>query len=818
MDFSSLSLPIDDVLEDIKSTLQEHSRLVLAAPPGAGKTTRVPIALLNEAWASNGKILVLEPRRIAARAAATRMAQTLGEKVGDTVGIRARMDVRISPRTRIEVLTEGVFTRLILDDPELNGISAILFDEFHERSLDADLGLALALESQEALREDLRICPMSATLDTQGLPSFLNAPLIKSDGRAHPVETVYVGGNKTDRIEERVANAVRRALHEETGSILAFLPGAMEIKRTAERLNDVGSDVIVTPLYGGLSSSEQDAAIKPAPNGKRKIVLATDIAESSLTIDGVRIVIDSGLARVPKYAPDLNASRLETIRASRANADQRRGRAGRTQAGVCYRLWHEAETRGLPAFPSPEINNSDLSGLVLDLAQWGTTAPTSLQWLDQPPAGVWKASLESLQRLGAINDDGQLTVFGKDLCALPLPPRLAAMILKAKNTDNVFLASYIAALMSERGLGGNSVDAKERLSRFRNEKSQRAKSMQSLASRWSKQVGNSNSDFNTEDIGLIIASGFPDRIAKARSGKPGEFIMANGRAAMIDAADPLSAQEWLAIADVTGGGAVLRTTLAAAITEEEAKDIGQAKTKEVAQFDPKLNRLTARRVTSIGAIRLSQTPIAKPSGGAALQGLLDAVKKYGLKILPAHESLATLCLRLDFLHNNLGEPWPENFQNQLIDRCEDWLAPLLNKANDFSKLTTSKTVTAAKSLLDWQLISDLDKLAPDQWTTPTDRNVSITYDEEKGPTVSVKAQEFFGLSQHPFIALGRIPLNLEMLSPAQRPIAMTKDIVQFWQAGYLDMRKDMRGRYPKHDWPEDPRNAKPQRGVKRRPS
>ncbi len=820
MSHTSFSLPIDDVIDSIKTSLRSHTRLVLAAPPGAGKTTRVPLALLDEDWAQSGKILMLEPRRIAARAAATRMAQSLGERVGETIGLRARLDVRTSKSTRIEVITEGIFTRMILDDPELSGISAVIFDEFHERSLDADLGLALALEAQEALREDLRILPMSATLDTQGLPAFLNAPLIQSDGRAHPVTTHYLGRNQNARLEDEVASAIRTALKDETGSILAFLPGAMEIKRTAERLDQIDDNILITPLFGGLTPQEQDAAISPPPKGKRKIVLATDIAESSLTIEDVRIVIDAGLARVPRYDPSINASRLETIRASRANADQRRGRAGRTEPGVCYRLWHEAETRGLPAFPSPEITNTDLSNLVLDLARWGTHDPSTMRWLDAPPQGVWNASLALLQKLGAINENGQPTPSGLKLSDLPLPPRLAAMVMEADKFDTIPLAAHIAALISERGLGGKSIDARERLAQFSNDKSGRARAMRDMANRWAKTANPSlktNSHLNREEAGATIAQGFPDRIAKARPGKVGEFLMANGRAAQVDAADPLAREAWLAIAEITGGAATLRITLAAPISEAEARDIGHEITEDIASFDPKLNRLTARRVTRIGAITLAQTPLSKPIGEVALKGLLAAFEKDGIKLLPAQDAINSFSTRINFLNAQFGSDWPEDFTKIIHNRAKEWLAPLLENQRDFSKITDGKAIAAIKTLLDWQLISDMDRLAPSHWTTPTERSVSINYDTEKGPTVSVKAQEFFGLSQHPFIANGQVPLTLELLSPAQRPIAMTKDITAFWSGGYQDMRKDMRGRYPKHDWPEDPANAKPQRGVKRKP-
>ena len=808
-------LPIDDVLDDIRAGLRQANRLILAAPPGAGKTTRVPLALIEEDWAQSGRIIVLEPRRIAARAAATRMAQTLGEKVGERIGLRARMDVRVSKATRIEVVTEGVFTRMILDDPELSGVSAVLFDEFHERSLDADLGLALSLEAQEALREDLRIMPMSATLDTGALGGFMNADIIASEGRAYPVDTRYVAPDPQRRLEDNTARIIRQALREEAGSLLVFLPGAAEIKRTAERLDDMDETTLITPLYGALSPGEQDAAIRPAPKGVRKVVLATDIAESSLTIEGVRVVIDAGLARVPRYDAQLGASRLETIRASLANADQRRGRAGRTEPGVCYRLWSEAQMRGLPQYPDPEILQADLGGLVLDLARWGAQSPDQVAWLSPPPRGAWTAARKNLEVIGAIADDG-LTKLGARIAQFPLPPQAAAMVLLAAEHDAAPLAGRIAAIQSERGLGGRSVDLRDRLARFATEKSARARSMMDLAKRWAKLASGDQSPPNVEEAGEIVARAYPDRIAKARSGAPGEFLMANGRAARVDPDDRLAIEPWLAVADLTGGGAVLRIQLAAPLDERAALEVGGVETVETAQYDPSLERLTARRVTRMGAITLSQTPLPKPSGAAARDGLLDYVRTKGLSVLPAAAALDALIARIDFLHDVLGDDWPSDFRNSLIDQLDDWLGPVFEGAQTLSAAGPDKTIASAKSLLDWSLVQQLDEFAPSHWTTPAGRKVAIDYLDDKRPIVRAKAQEFFGLTSHPSIAGGRVPLALELLSPAQRPIALTKDIAGFWTGGYIDMRKDMRGRYPKHDWPEEPQNARPQKGAKRR--
>ena len=811
------SLPIDDVMPQILKGMSASNRLILAAPPGAGKTTRVPLALMDEPWAKSGKILVLEPRRIAARAAATRMATTLGEEVGRTIGLRARLDVRSSEATRIEVITEGVFTRMLLDDPELTGISAVLFDEFHERSLDADLGLTLALEAQSAFREDLKIMPMSATLDTDRLAAFLNCQIVVSEGRAHPVKTIYVGRQRDSRIEADMTAAILSALREEQGSILCFLPGAAEIRRVADRLisGEIADNVVVAPLYGALSPSDQDLAIHPATAGERKIVLATDIAESSLTIEGVRIVIDSGLCRVPKFDPQLGASRLETIRISRASADQRQGRAGRTEPGICYRLWNEAANRGLPAFADPEILNSDITGLALDLLKWGERDPDALSWMDPPPKGSWRAAIQQLDQLGARDENGSLSTLGERLGDLPLPPALSAMVFRAGEENQASLAAEIAALCVERGLGGRSVDVRDRLLEFRNDKSQRGRRMRDMAKRWARLAGD-GSDTHRDNAGVVIARAYPDRIAHARPGQAGVFLMANGRAAMVDAQDRLAIEPWLAVADLTGGGATMRIQMAAPIDEADAKLIGKVETSETAQYDTKLNRVTARKRTQIGSITLHDTALDLPEPRLIEAALIGAIQSHGLDLLPASDALEELIARLNFVRRNCGEPWPLDFGSMLNDRVEDWLSPMLSGARDYTKITDGKAVTQAKTLLDWSLASELERLAPERWKLPTNDFAVIDYRAENGPVVSAKAQAFFGLNDHPRICENRVPLMLELLSPAQRPIALTRDIQSFWTGGYVDMRKDMRGRYPKHDWPEDPANAPPQKGAKKR--
>ncbi|WP_423868442.1 ATP-dependent helicase HrpB, partial [Bradyrhizobium sp.] len=588
-------LPIDDVLDELSRTLAGHNAAVLVAPPGAGKTTRVPLALLDSPWLNNKKIIVLEPRRIAARASAGRMAQTLGERVGETVGYRVRFGSKVSRATRIEVVTEGIFSRQILDDPELSDVAAVLFDEFHERSLDADLGLALARDAQTGLREDLRILVMSATLDGARVSRLLGAsPVIESLGRSHPVETRYLGRKADAPLERQMADAIATALRADPGSVLAFLPGAAEIRRTqnllAERIHDAGIEIV--PLFGALDAAVQDRAIAPAPRGVRKVVLATSIAETSLTIEGVRIVVDCGMARVPRYEPDIGLTRLETVRASRAAVDQRRGRAGRTEPGVCYRLWDEPQTASLPAYTQPEILSADLSSLLLDVAQWGLSDPTTLAFLDAPPAPALKEAKSLLRDLGALDADGRITAEGKSLRALALPPRLARMIVDAHRLGAGAEAAEIAAVLTERGLGGDSVDLDARLDQFRRDRSQRAASARSLAQRWAAQVKTDegagrrspqgggerielpqsrkeNTPAGAPDLttGVMLALAFPDRVARNRGN--GSFLLANGRGAAVDQALGLSRAPFIAVAELTGTAAQGRILLAAPIAQAD---------------------------------------------------------------------------------------------------------------------------------------------------------------------------------------------------------------------------------------------------------
>jgi ATP-dependent helicase HrpB len=800
-------LPIEDVIPQILSELRDRTRMVISAPPGAGKTTRVPLALLDEAWVAGRRLILVEPRRIAARAAAERMAATIGEKIGQTVGLRSRLDVRISQATRLEVVTEGVFSRMILSDPGLDGIAAVLFDEFHERSLDADEGLAFALDAQSVLREDLRIVLMSATLPADLTQAFFDAPVVESLGRAWPVETRYLGYEPRQRLEDQVAAAIRKALAEEDGSVLAFLPGVAEIQRTVDRIGPVADNVIVTPLYGALSPQEQTAAISPAPKGSRKVVVATDIAESAITIEGVRVVVDAGFARVPRFDPSLGVSRLETVRLAVANADQRRGRAGRTGPGVCYRLWREAEMRGFAASPSPEIENADLTGLALDLARWGAKSPDELRWLSPPREAPWRAARNLLAASKALTAEGELTTLGKRLGDLPLPPRLALMVLRAAERGQARLAADIAAILSERDLGGRSTDLDQRLSRFRTENGQRARAMRDLAARWARLAG--GKDAPAISPGAVLALGFPERVARLRGQTAGRFLLAGGRGAMLDEADPLATQGWLAVADMTGSGPDLRITLAARITEDDALASGAIEVKEEARYDPETRRVRARRVRRLGAVVLEEAPLPAPTGELVRAALLEAIREQGLGLLRNAEALQSLIGRVELLGRVIGAPWPADFGEIVKARLEDWLGPLLESPGALDSLGGGQLLDAALTLLDWPLPRDLARLAPTHWTAPVGRAVPVDYACDGGPMVECKVQEAYGLAAHPTIADGRIALTVALLSPAFRPVAVTRDIPSFWRGGYIDVKKDMKGRYPKHDWPEDPAAATP---------
>ncbi|MEH2530120.1 ATP-dependent helicase HrpB [Bradyrhizobium sp. AZCC 1588] len=856
-------LPIDAVLEELDRTLAANNTAVLVAPPGAGKTTRVPLALLDAPWLKDKKMIMLEPRRIAARASAERMARTLGERAGETVGYRVRFGSKISRATRIEVVTEGIFSRQILDDPELNGVAAVLFDEFHERSLDADLGLALARDAQTGLREDLRILVMSATLDGARVGKLLgDAPVVASEGRAFAVETRYLGRKADAPIERQMADAIATALRADPGSVLAFLPGAAEIRRTrnflSERVHDPAVEIV--PLFGALEAAVQDRAIAPAPKGQRKVVLATSIAETSLTIEGVRIVVDSGLARVPRYEPDIGLTRLETVRASRAAVDQRRGRAGRTEPGVCYRLWDEPQTASLAAYTQPEILSADLSSLVLDLAQWGVRDPATLAFLDSPPAPALKEAGSLLLELGALDSDGRITAEGKSLRALALPPRLARMIVDSHRLGAGEEAAEIAAILTERGLGGDSVDLDVRLDQFRRDRSPRASSARSLAQRWAQQVGAEeralsspsplagegrgegstrvvfpgltpspnpspqgggepgqsrvpNAELST---GVMLALAFPDRVARNRGN--GSFVLANGRGAAVEQASSLARAPYIAVAELTGTAAQGRILLAAPIAQGDIEShfADQIESTEEISFDRGAMALRARRKRTLHAITLSEAPMALSPSAETARIFAAGLVAAGLDKLPWSKSLKQWRDRVMFLRKAEGESWPDLSDAALAAGAENWLVPALYGKTSLKDFSSGDLSDALMMLLPWELRARLEREAPTHFEAPTGTMLAIDYEAEQGPTIAVRLQELFGLNTHPSIAKGKVPLVLELLSPAQRPVQVTRDLPGFWRGSYAAVRSDLRGRYPRHPWPEDPATALPTRRVKPR--
>ncbi|WP_306026787.1 ATP-dependent helicase HrpB [Stappia sp. MMSF_3263] len=808
------ALPIEAVLPDLLKTLAASNACVLVAEPGAGKTTRVPLALLDAPWRGDGRIIVLEPRRLAARAAAARMASMLDEEVGGTVGLRVRLETRVSARTRIEVVTEGVFTRMILEDPELSGIACVLFDEFHERSLDGDLGLTLALDTQGALREDLRIVPMSATIDAARIAAHLGgAPVIHCEGRSFPVETRYLGRDATRPPADQVADAIRRALAEESGSILAFLPGQGEIRRAADLLaGTLPADADLAPLYGALSGAEQGAAIRPPAAGRRKVVLATSIAQTSLTIEGVRVVIDSGLARVPAFEPDTGLTRLETVRVSRAAADQRRGRAGRMEPGICYRLWDEAQTASLVRDDRPEILEADLSGLALDLAAWGVTEPAALRFPDPPPDPAWNEAVTLLKRLDALDAQGRLTGTGRRMRELPVAPRLAHMLVLTGKSGEATLAASIAALLSEQGLGGRSVDLRHRLDVFLRARDSRSRAAQGLADRWRRLAGGGREDVSaTQDAGRILALAYPDRVAQAQDGKGG-FRMANGRGARIEETEALAREAFLVVAEVQGSAARGRILLAAPLAREEIEELFAAQiTQETQVTCDGSGTVRARRLRRYRKLVLREDIEPSPDPDAVADALAGFIKARGVDVLSWSKLQAVLRSRVTTLRKLLpadeAETWPDVTDAALTERLDDWLRPYLAGKRSLGEIGAETLGNALAALLPQHRLGELDRLLPGHFTAPSGSHVPIDYGRDEGPVLPVRVQELFGLDRHPAIAGGRVPLILELLSPAHRPIQITRDLPGFWRGSWNQVKAEMKGRYPKHPWPDDPLSA-----------
>ncbi|WP_265571357.1 ATP-dependent helicase HrpB [Sphingomicrobium nitratireducens] len=803
--------PVDDVLPALRDALREGTRALLVAPPGAGKTTRVAPALLDEAWCE-GEILLLVPRRLAARAAAEFMARERGEKPGQAVGYATRLDSK--PGKCITVMTHGVFLARIQKAPDLPGVSAVLFDEVHERSLDNDLALAFALDAAGALREDLRLLAMSATLDGKAFSSLMGEPpLIESEGKSFPLDIEHVGRDAARPVEPQMASAIRKALGEHHGSLLAFLPGVREIERTADALGSLPGDVVLHRLHGQVDPKAQRAALAPPSPGTRKLVLASAIAETSVTLEDVRIVVDSGLARRPRYDVGAGLTRLVTERASRAATTQRAGRAARQAPGIAIRLWEEAANAALLAHDPPEILDADLSGLFLASQLWGEADPARLPFLDPPPAPALAEARARLGAIGALDEEGRITPHGRAIAALPMEPRLAHMLVEAGKRGFARDAAEAALLLAERGLGGRGEDIEARQRRFRADRSPRAATARGLAERWARRVADDSPERGR--IASAIALAFPDRIARRRDATGEQWQSVGGRGFRLDPASPLASAEWLAIAEVAGAAAGARILSAAAITWEEIEALFAERIKafSTVAFDPATGKMDARKGKRLGAIRLKEARDPSPDADAISQGLLDAVRRHGLAILPWPEEAAALRARAAFARaHDAGVP--DLSDEALFERAEEWLAPLLAGRRDLN-LSKGQLKGALDGLLGWEGKQAVDRLAPTRLETPAGTSHAIDYAAPGGPTVEVRAQALYGLAEHPRVAGGAVPLTLAITSPAHRPIQTTKDLPAFWAGSWGEVAKEMRGRYPKHDWPEDPAHARADLRTKR---
>ncbi|KPA89155.1 ATP-dependent helicase HrpB [Pseudomonas asplenii] len=829
-----ISLPIDEVLPALRQALGERHETVLEAPPGAGKTTRVPLALLHEPWLAGQTILMLEPRRLAARAAAERLAAELGEKVGETVGYRIRLESKVGPGTRIEVVTEGILTRRLQDDPALEGVGLLIFDEFHERSLDADLALALSLNGREMFRDEqpLKILLMSATLEGERLSSLLgDAPVVRSEGRMFPVATRWGRPFQPGEfIEPRVVQTVHEAVSDESGSLLVFLPGQAEIRRVHQQLEEaLGSrpEILLCPLHGELDLAAQRAAIEPAPAGKRKVVLATNIAETSLTIDGVRVVIDAGLARVPRFDPGSGMTRLDTQRISRASATQRAGRAGRLEPGVCYRLWSEAQHEQLAAYGSAEILQADLAGLALQLARWGV-AVEQLVWLDVPPAAAFTQARDLLQRLGALavkpGEAPTLTRHGQAMAELPAHPRIAHLLLRGQALGLANMACDVAALLGERDIQrGGGADLHSRLALLAGEERvarggqggvQRARQLARqyrgyLRGKATEPVADPE---HSRWLGALLALAYPDRVAQQRRAGGAEYRLANGRAAMFSETDSLMKQPWLVIADLGSrqGQREERIYLAAEFDPALFDTVlaEQVSTVDQLDWDEREGVLRAERQRKVGELVLSREPLTGLDESARSQALVNLVRRKGLELLPWTPELrqwqarVALLRQLDLADKGESE-WPDVSDPALLASLEHWLAPYLGRVSRLSHFANLELASIVHNLLPWPLPQRLDELAPHHLSVPSGSSIRLDYSEQP-PILAVRLQELFGLAETPRVAGGRQVVKLHLLSPARRPVQVTQDLANFWRSTYADVKKDLKGRYPKHYWPDDP--------------
>ena len=809
----------------LRRALAEGRNALLTAAPGAGKTTRVPLALLDAPWLGGKRLLMLEPRRLATSAAAHRMATTLDESVGGTVGYRMKLDTKVGPKTRIEVVTEGILGRLLQQDPALSEYAIVLFDEFHERSLQADTGLALCLEAQRLFRPDLRLLVMSATLDCGPVSDLLgHAPVIACEGKMFPVETRYLDRPLSGHLDLAVVQSIRRSLAQDQGSLLVFLPGMAEIRRVERTLLDLNLDshILVTPLHGDLPQEAQDRAIAPTQPGVRKIVLATSIAETSLTIDGIRIVIDAGLLRVPRFDPRSGLTRLETIRVTQDSAEQRRGRAGRLEPGVCSRLWTAAEHQSLAPRRPPEMLDADLAPLLLELALWGTANPAELSWLTPPPPGAVAQARALLADLGALNAEGQVTPHGKQMAELPLHPRLAHMLLKAVPLQLTSLACELAALLSERDiLRGPSVwrnaDLRIRVDILHGKHDHAAgatvdraacRRMRRIADLWQRQLprsARSDRQDSVDKVGLLLALAYPDRIAQRQRGVDARYLMANGRGALFANPDPLGSEDYLVIADLDGGQQWARIDRAAPVNISDLETLYADRIQvidEVSWDDP-TQMVRATRQRRFGSLILSEQGLSKPDPSAISTALLEGIRRAGLDRLAWTTELHQWRARVAFLRRTKGKNrrWPDLSDEALLRTLDDWLGPYLSGLTTLDRVMRLDLAQPLHALLSWEQSRQLERWAPTHLTVPSGSNVRVEYDTPDLPILAVRLQEMFGCKDTPRLVDGKIPVMLHLLSPAKRPVQVTQDLSSFWANAYQDVRKELRGRYPKHHWP-----------------
>lgn len=833
--------PIDHVLPACEEALRTQGSAVLIAEPGAGKTTRVPLALLDEPWLSGQRILLLEPRRLAAKTVARYMAKIRGEAVGETVGYRVRQDSRVGPNTRIEVITEGVLTRMLQSDPSLEGVGLLIFDEFHERNLHADLGLALALQARELFREDLRLLVMSATLDAGPIASLLgDAPVITSEGRTYPVETRYLPQRSSERLELSAVRLIQQALVQEEGDILVFLPGAGEIRRVVSELSllDLPAGVRICPLYGALSQERQDQALEPAKEGERKIVLATSIAETSLTVEGVRVVIDCGLMRIPRFSPRTGMTRLETVPVSLASADQRRGRAGRLGPGVCYRMWTQQEERHMPAYHLPEIMDTDLASLALELAAWGVKEPAELSWLDAPPPAAYSQARELLVRLGALDEQHMLTAHGKKIVAMGLHPRLGHMLLKANELDLIGVGCLLAALLGERDIlrgrgAGGTADLGLRMQILLQRGSFSGKKLAmppeaeidrgacerviEEAQRYLRELGHHQKpDVQEKDlasIGILLAFAFPDRIAQRREN--GRFVLSNGRGAVFPAEQWLSYEKMVVAAHMDDQGTESRIRLAAALSEAELEQhfASEIEEEQKVWWDHAAQAVRVRRQKRLGALVLRESSVADPDPNAVLQALLAGIAQEGLEMLPWNRQAIQYRERLQMMHR-IEEGWPDVSDAVLMSSLDDWLGPHVYGCKSRDDLSRLSLESVLAEMLSWTQRRELEEYAPTHLVVPSGSRIPIDYSDPQNPVLAVRLQEVFGWPNTPCIGRGRVPLTMHLLSPARRPVQVTRDLASFWQQAYFEVKKDLKGRYPKHYWPDDPLKATPTRHTR----